>query len=157
MIVGDSIISGIIEKRLSRKDKLVKVRSFPGAKIEDMYHYLVPLIKKRPDYIILHCGSNNSTQYEAQDIVDELLKLKTFIRVSLPDCRVIFSHPMVRNDTPQKNNILKLVSNFLNQLKVDCIRNENITIDCLGKSKLHLNAKGTARLAMNYKHFIKRL
>ena len=137
-----------MEKRLCRKGKLVKVRPFPGAKIEDMYHYIVPLIEKKPDNIILHCGSNNSMRNEAQDTVDELLKLKTFIRASLPKCRVIFSHPTVRNDNSRKNNILKLVSNFLNQLRVDCIHNENITIECLGKSKLHLNAKGTARLAL---------
>lgn len=157
LIVGDSIISGIMEKRLSRKDNLVKVRPFPGALIEDMYYYLVPLIKKRPDCIILHCGCNNTSRNGSQEIVDELLKLKTFILQSLPECRVVFSHPTVRNDNPQKNNILKLVCNFFNQLRADCINNGNITSDCLGKSKLHLNVKGSARLAMNYKHFIKRL
>ena len=71
LIVGDSIISGINEKRLSRNNKLVRVRSFPGAKVQDMFHYLVPLIIKRPDNIIIHCGTNNSDRSEAQEIVDD--------------------------------------------------------------------------------------
>ena len=157
LIAGDSIISGIVEKRLCRKDKLVNARSFTGATIEDMFHYMVPLIRKRPDNIILHCGSNNTNRNQPQEIVDGLLNLKTFIMQSLPDCKVVFSLPTIRNDNPAKNNILKLVRNFLNQLRVDCISNENITLDCLGKSKLHLNAKGTARLAINYKSCIKHL
>ena len=157
LIVGDSIISGINEKRLSRNNKLVRVRSFPGAKVQDMFHYLVPLIIKRPDNIIIHCGTNNSDRSEAQEIVDDLLKLKLFILERLPECNIIFSHPTVRIDKVLNNNRLKLVRNFLKQLKVDSICNENITLDCLGKSKLHLNAKGTARLAMNFKSFIRHI
>ena len=157
LIVGDSIISGIDEKRLSRNNKLVKVRTFPGAKVQDMFHYLVPLIIKRPDNIIIHCGTNNSDRSEAQEIVDDLLKLKLFILERLPECKVIFSNPTVRIDKVLNNNRLKLVRNFLKQLKVDSICNENITLDYLGKSKLHLNAKGTARLAMNFKSFIRHI
>lgn len=157
LILGDSIISGIIEKRLCRNDKLVKVRSFPGAKVEDLFHYIVPLLKKRPDNIIIHCGTNNTGSHEPQEIVDELLKLKMFILQSLPDSTVIFSYPTVRNDNPFKNNTLQLVRSYLNQLKVESIHHDNITPDCLGKSKLHLSAQGTARLAMNFKSFIRHL
>ena len=143
--MGDSIISGLIEKRLCYNDS-----------IDDRYHYLVLLLKK-PNNIIIHCGTNNTNRDKVEEIIDSLLKLKTFIMKSLPASRVIFSYPTVRNDNVWKNDTLKVVRNYLNEINVECICNENITVDCLGKSKLHLNGKGIARLAMNYKSFVKHL
>ena len=51
VIVGDSIINGVIEERINQKDRLVEVRSFPGAIVADMEHYLIPIIKKKPTTI----------------------------------------------------------------------------------------------------------
>ena len=77
-----------------------------------------------------------------------------FILQSLPASRIIFSCPTVRNDNVWKNDTLKVVRNYLNEINVECICDENITVDFLGKSKLHLNGRGIARLAMNYKSFV---
>ena len=48
LIVGDSMISGIDEQRLSIKGKIVKVRLFSGATINDMYDCINPLVTKAP-------------------------------------------------------------------------------------------------------------
>ena len=48
LIVGDSMISGIDQQRLLNKGRIIKVRSFPGAAINDMHHYIKPLLKKPP-------------------------------------------------------------------------------------------------------------
>ena len=48
LIVGDSMISEIDQQRLSVKGRIVKVRSFPAATINDMYDYIKPLLKKLP-------------------------------------------------------------------------------------------------------------
>ena len=45
LVTGDSMLKHIDENRMSRKFK-VKVRPFPGAKTEDMFHYLVSLLEK---------------------------------------------------------------------------------------------------------------
>ena len=37
LIVGDSAVSGLMEKKMSRNRK-VKIRFFLGAKIKDMFH-----------------------------------------------------------------------------------------------------------------------
>ena len=37
LFAGDSMISGIDQERLSIKWRIIKVRSFPGATINDMY------------------------------------------------------------------------------------------------------------------------
>ena len=59
LVTGDSMLSYIDETRISRKPN-VKVRSFPGAKTGDMFHYVVPLLEKDPDYVILHVDTNNT-------------------------------------------------------------------------------------------------
>ena len=59
-IVGDSMVNGIDEKRLSQKYGNVKVFHFSGARIEDLNHYIVPIIKNKPDYLILHVGTNDA-------------------------------------------------------------------------------------------------
>ena len=46
LILGDSIISGIDQQYLSVKGRITKVRSFPGATINDMCDYIEPLLKK---------------------------------------------------------------------------------------------------------------
>ena len=37
LIVGDSMLSGIVERRIAQRDKKVNVKIFPGAIIDDMY------------------------------------------------------------------------------------------------------------------------
>ena len=39
VIVGDSIINGAIEERINKRDRPVKARNFPGAKVIVMEHY----------------------------------------------------------------------------------------------------------------------
>ena len=59
LIVGDSVLARIEEKRISG-NRSVKVRIFSEATTHDMYDYLKPLLKKNPDNILLHVGTNNS-------------------------------------------------------------------------------------------------
>ena len=51
LIVGDSMLSGIEERRISKgiESRKVKVKNLPGATIDDMYKYVKPLLKKCPD------------------------------------------------------------------------------------------------------------
>ena len=53
------MLAGLREKKLSRNGQ-VKVCFFPGAKMEDFYYYLVPLLKNKLDSVILHCGINDA-------------------------------------------------------------------------------------------------
>ena len=59
LIIGDSMINNLDEQRLSTSvKKTVKVRSFPGSTVEQMYKNVGPLLKKKPDVIFLHVGTN---------------------------------------------------------------------------------------------------
>ena len=50
--------------------------SLPWARIRDMFFYLVPLLHKKSDKMILHIGTNGSPFYSATEIVDESSKDK---------------------------------------------------------------------------------
>ena len=52
-IAGDSVVNGIDEKRLSQKYGNVEAFHFSGPRIKDLNHYIVPIIKSKPDYLIL--------------------------------------------------------------------------------------------------------
>ena len=45
IVSDDSMLSGIEERRISKRDRKVKLKKFPGATIDDMYDYIKPLLK----------------------------------------------------------------------------------------------------------------
>ena len=79
LLLGDSIISGIDQQRLSVKGRIVKVRSFPVATINDIFDYIKPLLKKAPDNVILDVGTNDAPN----SISRVMLSLKSFIEKTL--------------------------------------------------------------------------
>ena len=70
LIIGDSIVSGIEENRISRQWRKDKVKSFPGATTEDMYDYIEPLLKKCPKNMILHIGTNNTVNETSRIVLE---------------------------------------------------------------------------------------
>ena len=59
LIAEDSMINGINDKRISKNHKLVKVRCFSGATIDDMSFNLIPLLRRKTAASVLHMGTNN--------------------------------------------------------------------------------------------------
>ena len=43
-----------------------------GCKINDMYHYLEPLLQKQPDYVILLVSTNDAIMKTSEYILTEL-------------------------------------------------------------------------------------
>ena len=151
LIVGDSMLYGINEERLSgkRKQHNIKVRVFPGATVDDMYDFLKPLIGKSPKNIILHVGTNNTSNETSRSVLNKLLALKSFIEKELPESKVIISNIINRFDNAKATLTVSRLNEHLNSLKLDVIDNRNISIDLLGKKGLHLNSKGVGKLAFN--------
>ena len=71
-IAGDSILNGMDRSLLFQK-RLVKVKQFSGATITDMYDHLKSLLKKHPEFLILHIGTNDTSKYTPNEIEDKLL------------------------------------------------------------------------------------
>ena len=72
----------------------VKFQPFPGAKTEDMFHCLVSLLEKLPDYVILLVGTNHAIDYKASEIIKKMLQIREFIKLKIPNYKVIISRPI---------------------------------------------------------------
>ena len=76
IIAGDSIVKNIHQNKISR-DRLVKVRSFPGATTEDFRDYVKPLIRDQPSCLILHVETNNLSSEEPESTAEKILSEKS--------------------------------------------------------------------------------
>ena len=119
-----------------------------------MQHNFVPILERNPCRLILHGGTNNAKSCTSE-ILDKLLKLKTFISEKCPPCQTIFSTPIIQSDKAKANLTGKQLTNYLLQLKIDVVGNRNIADRCIGRKGLHLNIFGTIQLAKNFLNLLK--
>ena len=72
-----------------------------------MYYYLVPLLRKRPDKIILHDDTNDAPHMKADEMLEKLGQLKSLILEMLPSVKTILSTPTIRvgKHNANENNI----------------------------------------------------
>ena len=152
LIVGDSTLNGLNESRMS-KNKQIVVRSFSGAVVNDFYNYLEPLMEKKPSKLIIHAGTNDTTNKNANEILNDLVQLRDYIkkRFGIDMC---ISSPTLRCDNYIYKNIVEELSRKLRKQKIPLINHEKVDVDCLeNKGKyagLHLNSKGVGRMAINF-------
>ena len=130
-------------------NRSVKVRTFSGANINQMYYYVTPLLKKEPKVIILHIGTNDAVTKTSDTILDDILKLKFHIESQLIGVEVVISCPINRIDNSKARLTIKHVINKIKLIKVTKIMNENISDICLERKGLHLNLRGNGRLTVN--------
>ena len=147
--VGDSMITGIEEKRIFR-NRSVKVRIFSGATSHDMNEYLNPLLKRNPDNIILHVENNISVNETSGDILNEILSLKNFIEKLCPTGKVIVSNLIYRSDIGKFPLTLKNVNDHVNGLNIDVVDKRNTGGNRLNNGGLHLNITEYGKLAINF-------
>ena len=133
LIVGDSMLSGIDERRISKRDRKIKVKNFPGATIDGMYDYIKPLVKKCPDDIILHVGTNNTVNELSKVVLGKLLDLKKFIEKTLPESNVVISNLITRTDNGKASLTVTKRNDHLHDLQMDIIDNGNIISNLLNK------------------------
>ena len=101
LILGDSTISGLIEKNVSRNKK-IKVRYFPGAKIKG-YHYEINLLEKKPENIILHPVKSDALHKAGTNTLKNTIELMDFDLKKLPSCNKIrLSSPAVCTNKVQR-------------------------------------------------------
>ena len=156
LIVDDSILSGIEERRISNRDKKIKVKNFPGATIDDMYDYIKPLLRKCPDSIILHVGTNKTVNEPSKMVLDKLLNLKKFIKHTLSESNVVIFNLITRTDNVKASLTGIKTNEHLHGLQMDFIDNGNLTSNELNKEGLDLNPRGLGKLADNFIRRIKK-
>ena len=152
-------MAGIDENRLTTGKYKVKVRYFPGARTDDVYDYMKPLLRKLSGYVILHTGTNDALDNTSREILDKIFKLKMYIQKELPKCKIklTISTPFKRCDQG-KASLTKLhLSKKFKDLSISIADNSNIGTFYLNSGGLHLNDKGLRRLAINLNLEIRKL
>ena len=150
LIAGDSMINGINEKRISTNFKSVKVRCFSGATIDDMYFNLIPLLRKKPAALVLHVGTNNSSNETSFQIYDKLLNLVHFVKENNPNFHVVLPSPIDRLDDVKATLTIYYQTPHLTLLMIAILD----IYWFLGMHGLHLNDHGVGKLALG---FVKRI
>ena len=144
---------------MSRGDS-VKIQPHPGASTEDLMDNIKPAIRKNPDIVVVHTGTNDLQNN--CNIVKKAKKLVSALKEVDKDnsIKIAFSSIISREDEDFKDKIMDVnnkLKNYCNSAGMDFINNLNIDGSCLSRGKLDLNRKGTAALAKIFCRFIRSL
>ena len=148
IIMGDSILSGLRKYKMSRR-KTIKVQIFPGATINDMKFFVVPLLKKKLDKFIIHVGTNDVPHFTPDEMFKNIKELRLLIQKMVPSAKIIISSPVIRFGKANSDIDNKKFINLLNSTDWDCIHHENIDESHLNEYGLHINRTTSINLAKN--------
>ena len=136
----------------------VAIKTFPGAGIDDMFHYVRPTVSTRPDEIILHIGTNDLKNKSPETFARSVVNLGNSIKRENNEIKLTLSSIINRSDDAFLEEKVKQYNELLVDLcstnKWDLIDNNNINHSHLNNYGLHLNRKGTGALAKNIKHYL---
>ena len=152
-LVGDSMINGINGNGVSSTHHVSVCPGCPGDCSKDLVDHVKLVVRKKPDLILIHFGTNDvtngiNTEEEMQKAVDHAKNESSETDIVISLCTHRNDKPGLSNKVTKCNEILR---NICARNNLNCIENSNIDDSCLGMKKLHLNRKGTSYLANNFK------
>ncbi|CAB3982729.1 Scavenger receptor cysteine-rich type 1 M130 [Paramuricea clavata] len=160
-ILGDSMLKQINARRIQQgmKHKIV-VKTFPGAGIKEMNHYVKPTLLTAPNKLILHVGTNDLQRMTPDELLTHVQKLGESITRENGNIELVLSEIITRNDDKTLADKVNEYNKGLAQLCIErnwcLIRHNNIDVNHLNNYGLHLNKQGTSVLAKNIKQFLNR-
>eukprot|EP00794_Sanderia_malayensis_P000649 gene646-1317_t len=143
-IVGDSILKGIYEEGMQKVHN-VKIKPHSGATTTDIVDYIKPVVRRKPDCIILHAGTNDLTSNE--DTLGNLTEIIDNIKSNAPETVIVLSNVVIREDKQAKDKKVSVpelnikLKEFAKEKHIQLIDNSNLDRSCLSRKKLHLNEK----------------
>ena len=151
-ITGDWMIKYVNGREVFRNNP-VKVRSHPGATTDDFIDYVQPTVRKKPNLIIIHSGTN-----DIQNGVNTLQKLREVISSikeydTDDNIKIALSSIIRPSDHDFKNKIHETNRKLENLCKgkgMIFINNSKIDSTCLNRSELNLNKGGTSLLIKQF-------
>ena len=159
VIAGDSTLKYLQGHKIS-KNSQIKVATFPGCTTQDMKDHIKPLLRRNPDEIIIHVGTNSlHSSNTPLECTAELIDLAESVS-SESSAMISISSLITRSDdealaakVPDVNKVLKEHCLQKNSGFVD---HSNISESShLNRSGLHLNKGGTSRLARNFINYLR--
>ena len=97
-IIGDSMLNNINARGLSNKGN-VKVFNHPSATCEDLKDHINPSIKRKPNILICHIGTNYLSKNVAT--ITELQTIINRVKRKSPHSKLALSSCLVRKDCPK--------------------------------------------------------
>ena len=135
------MIQSLAQRGIS-KDHNVKVRPQPRCKTEDIEDHFKPILRKNPDAITIHSGTNDAKNDKPTKKKKKKKKVIKQIEYTNTEIQVIISGLIHRED----REINDETASISNQLESYCcsksvlfVNNDNMKLSCLAKDKLHLN------------------
>ena len=151
LIIGDSMLNGINEKGI-KSDYDVKIRAYAGASSEDLFDFIKPEIRKHPERIVIHAGTND-LQHNIKT-VDNIKKILDYAKSNSPDTEFSVSAITIRkDDVDLERKVCEMngrLKKFAERNNVIFLDHANIDESCLSHGKLHLNKKGKSLMANNF-------
>ena len=149
-------MNGINEDGLSNDRCKVKVKNHSGATTEDIFDFIKPEVRKKPDIIMVHAGKNDITNNTKS--FENYKKVTDTIKSKLPNRKYSICNVVMRKDKPDiEKKVIEFnsrLSKFCSKSKIDIIENENLDGSCLSFKELYLNKKGNSYLANNFLDFL---
>ena len=156
-IVGDSLLNGVQEKGMNKdSNMIIKVRKYPGATSTDILDHIRPTLRKEPDQILIHAGTNDIAN--DQNYLKNVKKIVKLVRETCKNTKLCFSSLICRTDAEDLNEKVMQTNtnleNYCKQQNLDFINNDNIKKSDLNSRGLHLHDRGSNRLAKNFLDYL---
>ena len=134
-----------------------KLKNFSGGTGEKIVQELDALVADKPDCLIVHAGTNDTTN--GINSLNFAKKVINKVKQISPNTKVVTSSLITRKDMKDLNNkvveVNSRLKNFCSQKNIDFIDYTNIKEEHLGNKKLHLNKTGNTVLAYNLLKYLR--
>ena len=105
-LIGDSLLNGTHERGLTKKHN-VKVKAHGGATTRDMVDHVKPVLRRAPDTIILHCGTNDLTSNVST--IEQMEEIMKIVKQELSSTKIALSSVVMKTDQAGiKKKVVKL-------------------------------------------------
>ena len=94
----------------------IAVKTFPGARAEDMIHYVKPTLSKQPSQLIIHVETNDLSSKPPTEILKSVAVFGDAIKTEDPKIDLTFSEVITRNDEKALADKVNLVNKHLDKL-----------------------------------------
>ena len=147
-ILSDSMLNQMDQAKLS-KQLDVRIGCHGECTVKCLYTHLTPVFTAKPEYIMLHIGTNDCTNKTSDVVLNETTKLAHHIEIALPNSKIILSLPTMRTDNNKPNVIIRNLKKKAYNLPYTLMENENINEIHIGHKGLHRNGHGIKKMAKN--------
>ena len=114
VIAKDSIVKNVVGTKLSNNDAdhFYVVKSFPGTTLADMNDFVKPLVRRKPNKLILNAGTNDLKHSSPRTFAESIVDLAIKFKEESPNTNVGISTLLVRSDNIDLSTKVKQVNSI---------------------------------------------